>query len=476
MHRPIGALAIPQGLVAPYAGALHALGIVGKLAIARVRHYRIPVVFFSTQAAMSTKEFESIISQMFPRGITEAMARVGSRNVSLISCKPGKITIEAPKDASDAWPEASIALALRQELEDMSVAGSGLNIHFHSEDREQHPPLPDLINTVHIFPWASPPGAIGNIYVSKVFGLFTDIERNALYTFQSTSGRGEVVGDGSHDLVQMVGNNWYLLTPIATYYNEFTGEEIASRILALAYNRWALVQCGGRPLRRPVSATRATFVDAASQWVDGTSPEIAKQLTKMDERICRLTKDLARVQRDRADLLRVQDAFKSKCHVADLLEGLPMQWRRIARHSRVEHVTLIEDAIHVTTKPVVIEYQGKRYPIGPFTIRVGKSGILSIWNEERAHPAGIPHPHVSAYGYPCFGNATTAVYEAAAEHRYADVIAWVITWLFDGYQHDLATHKVTEWPYESVSPSGQVISCIDLQCAVQAHQLGEVSE
>jgi hypothetical protein len=469
MAAPRRLFAIPRSIAGPYVQALCAAGLVGKPAVARAGHYRIPVLTFpKSEDDEGASRIAGILREHSDDlRCLDGFAKVGSYNVTMVVGAAGRMTMEAPEGSVQDWRESSTARAIESELEDISMFGGGLRIVYHAEDRQHKPPLPDVPGTIHVFPWCSPPGAVGHIFIPKVFEFYIDVERQSILTFEPTLGRGESLGDGAHSLVQLLGNNWYLLPSVASYYNEFTSHEIFRRLMALAFNRWAQLQCGARPVRQPAPTTRKMFISAASKWVGTASQFTAKQLAKLDQKISNLSKELALAERERADWLRVADTLKGNRHTVDLIQSLPSQWRRIRSHPRVDRVELVDEAIHVTTKPVVIEYRGRRYPMGQFTIRIGMSGILSIWNLERIHPGGVPHPHVNEHRHPCFGNATTAVKEAAAEHRYADVIAQVITWLFDGYQHDLALHKITEWPYESTRPDGRKVLSVSLEGYLQ---------
>ena len=63
------------------------------------------------------------------------------------------------------------------------------------------------------------------------------------------------------------------------------------------------------------------------------------------------------------------------------------------------------------------------------------------------HPRGVPHPHISAWNGPCFGNLGETIDDAVAEYRHADAFEYILDWLADGYAPDLIVfEKIDEWP------------------------------
>jgi hypothetical protein len=125
---------------------------------------------------------------------------------------------------------------------------------------------------------------------------------------------------------------------------------------------------------------------------------------------------------------------------------LPEDLAHIKAMPQVDHVALADEGINIHLKPVIMEWEGKRYRMGRFVVRFGVFGTVSVWCVESTHPYRVPHPHINRDGIWCFGNATDAIAKASAELRLAKAATYLIAWLTKGYDPDLALTKIETWP------------------------------
>ncbi len=123
----------------------------------------------------------------------------------------------------------------------------------------------------------------------------------------------------------------------------------------------------------------------------------------------------------------------------DRLQALPL----VSRVTQTKQVPAIE----VATKTICMNHEGVNYDLGEFSIRILFLGKIEIVALRTTHPEGVPHPHISMYGTPCFGNVSDAVTSALAEYRYCDLVSCVLSWLTEGYTPELiVVHPIEEWP------------------------------
>lgn len=345
---------------------------------------------------------------------------------------------------------------IRRLLENFSGLAGGLDIDFYAEDADTaRPPLPDKRNLINIYPWSYPPGYSRSKYVHHAFGWPIDTkDGSGVMTFSGTPGRGEFVGDGENDLVQMIGNNWYLLFCVADFYNNVSTIKILERVLSMTLLHYQKLQDGKRATNKGIRLNRQKFVEATKEWVNYLENNIAKAIQDKEKEIEDLRNTLAIKERGLFDLKQVKEAVVLKKSKEDLSGSLGSQWRRIRSNPRISGLSLAGDTINITTFPVDVSHNGEVRTLGRYCIGVHNTGEFYIYSLDRFHPEGVPHPHINEHGTPCFGNASSAIVNAFREHRYADAIDYLIIWLFDGYEENLALHKITEWPIKALPAEG----------------------
>lgn len=383
----------------------------------------------------------------------EIIVQWGNRKISYFCGQTGIVRIvsvlsalQEGHDGKKIIEETPYPL-IEETLKNFSRLAGGLNIDFYQEDRDATMlPLPDKDNLINIYPWNSPPGLNTTEYVYRAFDLLISTKGEGVLTFCGVSGRGEFIKDKENNLVQMLGNNWYLLFCVVDFFNQHTTIKILEQALASSFRRFQTLRRGARPSDKTTRLNQKEFIGIATNWLNGEMDFLKIEFQKRERAIKVLREELAAKERYCFDFRRILEMANNSLVKDKAVKSLPQQWRRIRSNSRIAKLALSGDSIHATTADVVIKNSELNHRLGAFVISISKHGDLNIWNLERLHPEGVPHPHINKEGIPCMGNAGSAIKEAITEHRYADAFDYLIRWLFDGYEENLALHKITEWP------------------------------
>lgn len=369
----------------------------------------------------------------------------GLRILPLICPKSADVKVfdkEDPFDTAESRNLRYTAIAEYRPLLEMLARISGRKIVFHAEGGAIRPPYP-ADGAIHIMTNAMPPGAISVRYANLAFGMKIGEDGLSYLANGPTKGRGVVLTDEYKEpLVQVLGDNWYLLIPTLSHYNT-TSVRIFERLLGLA---WNAMREGKTAIAPPEALTKRAFTQAASAWTTDMDKVFDDTLRTNDDRIQKLQKELAEAIRTRKEWLNLKETYSKGPFIKETCKRLPKDFAAIAGQPEVARLSIVDDGLHVETKPLVAEHGGKRYALGAFVIRVGRRGSVSVWSENPTHPKGIPHPHIAKDGGPCYGNASDAIVQAAGEMRLADAVRYVLRWLTEGYTEKLAAVKIEEWP------------------------------
>ena len=63
-----------------------------------------------------------------------------------------------------------------------------------------------------------------------------------------------------------------------------------------------------------------------------------------------------------------------------------------------------DGSLTATTAPIIIEYDGWKFPLGRYKINLDLAGDIKIEALDPHPDADYPHPHISSDGVPCLGN------------------------------------------------------------------------
>lgn len=366
---------------------------------------------------------------------------------------PKNVTIEIRVDKSQADEDDATIDRIRQKREALAAYApmlrtlaqlTGKAVWFHSPDHGESAtlaPITEPGDAIHMVTNMAPPGTQDVRSIRKLFGIHV-ANGDIVTAHGPTLGRGAVLYDGYKvPAVQIVGSTWYLLVPTLTVYKPLVSEAIFRKLLAAGWSHHAgYVESTYDPI------PRGQLAKTLSAWGDDM-PRMLQRLIEQDERdIVLYQEGIARKQREATIYRGVLAQLERKGGKTEIVRRALGDIAAIRKEPLVERIDAFKDGLHVHTRRIVAEEDGVRYDLGSFVIRIDFDRSVSVWTDAPTHPGGIQHPHIPKHGDPCFGNASNAIAKATGTFQYLDAIRYVIRWLAEGYQHDLASTKITEWP------------------------------
>ncbi len=111
----------------------------------------------------------------------------------------------------------------------------------------------------------------------------------------------------------------------------------------------------------------------------------------------------------------------------------------------VQSVEVVDQALHVLTNPVEIEWEGARYHLGCYRLVLDLDGDVRIESVSKLGPKpSWDHPHVQD-GHPCLGNLREGVLKLIAEYELALAVQVAIGFV-EAYQPESAYCAIERWP------------------------------
>jgi hypothetical protein len=297
---------------------------------------------------------------------------------------------------------------------------------------------------VHVFVAHAPTGETGTVTCYKSCGLLLSKDMSPVEVCQPAAGRGIVVNDDAGvPAVQIVGDNWFLLTANLAHTHKGTSE-LVSRLMEMAWQAWYEMMATEDSSCR--QATSEEFSAKVASLLAEVPNMLKKDIEDVDTQVVALRGQIAELLRNRAQLVMTLNGFRSSADLIRAAGRIRHDYDELAALEGLDEFWFQDDAFMARTEFLECHHEGKRYEIGNYGIRVSGSGVVSVWCEEPARADGEPHPHLPLDGAPCYGNAGEAIIQAAAELRLADVVRYVIDWLKYGYSPDTALVRIEEWP------------------------------
>ena len=356
------------------------------------------------------------------------------------------VIYEEPEDGNNK--RAMAVNHYKIALEQLSALTGGCKFVLHATDKLIYDPYPDEPDVYHVFSNAGPTGEMSTRSMGKVFGKWLGDPEMRYLCPEAVPGRGHVILDEAlkEPVIQIVGNNIYLLFPCFDIFSSITAQ-IFDEAMAKA---WNFINYERESKTDQIkSASREEFAKATLEWSGALFGGLNLHIKEIMDRIEKLRTDL------NTELGNLAMFNSAKVHMEKTEEerknvDYGLVYDQLISDPRIESVKIIEQGISLTTKPILAEFEDKTYKFGIFGIRLSCKGRLSVWCEKSEHPKNIPHPHFQADGAVCFGNTTRAIEQAAAEMRIADTVNHVLDWLTYGYAPEYALNKIEEWPVEDV--------------------------
>ena len=185
--------------------------------------------------------------------------------------------------------------------------------------------------------------------------------------------------------------------------------------------------------------------ELADRWLEC----IRLAVNREEELIASLERDLRECQQKAVELNR-----KMRIHTrqAEWLRRqfeldrrkIQEQFERLSRWPGVARVHCEQDAVIVDTEPIIIEFEGKRFRVGTYQVRIGAMGDIKITNQcPLPLKAYWDHPHVQ-HGIPCLGGMEPSVSAWLAEGELEAVIGFLLDFLHT-YHPESAYGPIDLW-------------------------------
>ena len=318
-------------------------------------------------------------------------------------------------------------------------------------------PIKNVPHEIHVFMGMTPMFEHDGEYPERLFGINVEAGGYFHRLFAPSKKRGVSLSDGVNDVVQIVGNNIYLLfNPILLYA---LGEEVTMIIfrkaIALAMN-W-FVKRGKVTQIAEIPLLPSSMEQLAEDYFANYQTLYRAKIAEAQKEVASLEDKLRSARRNLMHITMVhRTLFNNGALGLDVIALMVRDHARIISHPLVSSATLLPKVgFEIRTKRISIEHDGVRYTIAQaFVCRFDLDGTISIWAEGSYHPKGFSHPHISpAFGY-CFGNIGDNIEKAVAEYRYGDAVEYLLIWLTEGYTPENVIHsKIEEWPIETDAAS-----------------------
>ncbi|MDO8584876.1 MAG: hypothetical protein Q7R85_02005 [bacterium] len=352
---------------------------------------------------------------------------------------------------------------------------AGLHFVYCYSTTISNPPFSEKAGTVHLFCQARPPGVYNSgMVVETLFGVQVWEDGQTRLVNMPTRGRGRLIIDGVTPIFQVLGSNYYQLCLTHTaFHGEAARETIFRKLLGCMYRD--LVKASDRKTE-PIVETNAedfsgfviiqaaailgelqTTLERINALIRSEENELAdklhdqKVLAVLLEAMQVTSADIQDAEDKLADESRKQQLFTLRVKtmqdsefVRGLHKRLPMELDEITKMDGVAAVRIVDSGVHIVTTDIILEDNGRRYNLGPFTIRLDPNGKIGVWSEAPRHSLGHHHPHVSRISLACFGNATVAIAKYMSEFRFAEAALVVMRWL-NTYTPETTLHPLEEW-------------------------------
>ena len=414
--------------------------------------FALPVCIFTYDRLLAFIDKHSI-----PR---DTECRIGDRIYPFFSPKNGSAEIaEPPPDVKikKAKPgdgqEILSALFLDYLKEVATNVLGGMSIILHQRlPSAFHSPIKDREDVLHIFADCLPVPRFESFNPETIFGVPVEIDGRLYSCLLPGTRRGIILSDGDHGVVQVIGNNIYILfDPFSLYgIGETAALLVFRKTITLAINGWRRgSELDGSVEDQTLDLNPENLEELACTFVAERKKHSLLHLQSQEQEVRALEDALREAKKVLAGtrrFWRVLDEGGFHRHGAD---HLMKDYARILEHPLVHSASVVPGkGFAVLTKTIVIRHEGKKYRIGTFTVHFELDGAALVWVEESCHPTGEPHPHISAHNGQCLGNIGATVDDALVEHEYADALNYILLWL-ESYTPDLVVwHKIEEWPLD----------------------------
>lgn len=322
----------------------------------------------------------------------------------------------------------------------------------------QHPD-PDDPKRIQIFLSHRPPGIIDrDRHVSKLFGLHFYEDKTSWLVPTAAHGRGKIIELEGQEVVQVIGDNHYVLVPMTSCFNGISSAVIFNKILEGVHDRL------GSPEAEDGDDTLDAegYGDFLLEQIVETRKERREEFSEAQARVRRLQEELGQELRKLADLRAQIRGLEESEETRTAIERAESDFERLGGNPLVKRIMSVDDGLHIETTDVALVHEGRRYRLGEFTIRIDRKGRVEVWNENPRHPKGHHHPHIDKESLACFGNVTLAISKYAGAYRLIEAAELTLRWLRN-YSPETTLIPIEEWPSEPTHEGKEVSSVHETQ-------------
>jgi hypothetical protein len=430
--------------------------------------YVIPVMLLERSSPEALLSAAQSIRTIVEAGGTKAIIGIGMHmklfETPIIVPEDGDVELRNhdPEDLFSDGPYQEAREVTRKVLLNFYRA-TGWGVRFHYGQIPYvgpHEAEPDLL---HVHSNSAPAGSRVTRDMKRLFGYPLSGNLQTWGISVPSTGRGRFIKDAQdQSAALLIAHDLFVLYPVLTAYHGEDSQRLLHTIMAAA---WKLLQ--EKPGRQRPKANAKTFAEAASKWTGRWTEIGERQVEAIQLKIEAAQRQLAEARREMILWNAVTEAVQ-QTSITNTTDRFPTEFRRIMRLPGVRAIEVDDEGFQWHTEPIVVAHAGRRYRIGPLTVRIGQDSDVTAWSEKPLHPDGIPHPHISEFATTCFGNVANAISKLLAAFRFADAVELIMRWLRDGYSAELARHKVEEWPLDEEATDGAQAELVDDEGAARS--------
>lgn len=270
-----------------------------------------------------------------------------------------------------------------------------------------------------VFFWSAPEDT-EKTHIKRLFGCALPCQ-----DARSPSASGVVLDDGDTPYAEVFKNALYVLVDLPHLK---TWEE-GPKVLGLILDEAAEALAAGDATFASLEETReirhrSQFIehalDSVKREARGVSGALAQKAANIERLLIDLDKTSIEMRQNQQRLIDLESPARmerEKSAAEAVWDGL----RAVSGG-----VSFQNGSIELSTHPIVIRFEGKRYEMGQFRVSI-RDGGLKIMGDKVVD--GKCHPHINNSGVPCLGNIGRMVAELISKRDYTSLYEVVLSFL-----------------------------------------------
>lgn len=310
-------------------------------------------------------------------------------------------------------------------------------------------PDPELRGTGVVVYHCTRPSATERTYwMKEVYGRrFKD---KGAKLIAPVEGRGKIIHDEHGNAVaQVIGRNIFTLVYNMLAAKADWADEALSNVIAVGITTILSKEADGDQealndvWRENLDDHRKSYIRMALEKFRLEEGQIERDIDACDENAGKARKALASGMRQKKDFqARLNNLREGPLRFRE--EELVKEFDQLAASPYVTGVKCRDGYIDICTTPIFIDYDGARYEIGRFRLRLNDTGHIGIDNvDNTSDSTDWHHPHVSRRT-PCFGNLNESLGKYLADRQFAVVVSLLYRFL-EQYNPHRGVKDIRHW-------------------------------